>query len=70
MAFAGSVTASVFIWERTSRSWAGGRVLRVRDIESGQLRPTGRSVPTGRDGKEEFGGGRGALVMPLEGGGA
>jgi hypothetical protein len=54
VALAGSVEVSVFIWERTSRSWVGGRVLRVREMASGQLSPGGRSTPRGRGGREEF----------------
>lgn len=72
MALEASVEARVFIWARTSRSWAGGRVLRVREMASGQLRPCGRSTPRGRGGRDE------ALELwgcccdietPLEGGG-
>ena len=68
MAFKGSVVARVFIWESTSRSWDGGRVLRVREMASGQVRPGGRSMPVGRGGREEDCGG--GMVMPFEGGGA
>jgi hypothetical protein len=69
VALGASVLARVFIWERTSRSWAGGRVLRVREMASGQVRPGGRSTPSGRGGREELfcaaeGGGMGT---PLEG---
>lgn len=53
MAFGASVEARVFIWARTSRSCAGGRVLRVREMASGQLSPWGRSTPRGRGGSVE-----------------
>jgi hypothetical protein len=56
---AASVVASVFICESTSRSWAGGSVLSVRDIASGHVRPGGRSMPGGRGGIEELVGGGG-----------
>ena len=64
-----SVLARVFICERTSRSWAGGRVLSVREIASGQVRPGGRSTPRGRGGRDELfcaPKGRG-IGTPLEG---
>ena len=65
---AGSVVVSVFIWERMSRSCAGGRVFRVREMASGQLRPGGRSAPIGRGGREElFCGGGGGIGIPFEG---
>jgi hypothetical protein len=67
VALAASVVARVFICERTSRSWAGGRVLRVREIASGQLRPGGRSTPRGRGGIDEFGLLGGGIGTPLEG---
>jgi hypothetical protein len=69
VALAGSVDVSVFIWESTSRSCAGGRVLRVREIASGQVRPGGRSTPVGRGGNEEAFWGIGRLESPFEGGG-
>lgn len=65
MALEGSVVARVFICERTSRSCAGGRVERVREMASGQSRLGGRSMPRGRGGRVELfvfvvmGGGRG-----------
>ncbi len=62
------MVARVFICERTSRSCAGGRVLRVREIASGQLRPCGRSTPSGRGGIDEFAdGGGGGTETPFEG---
>lgn len=70
MAFAASVVAKVFICERTSRSCSGGRVLRVREMASGQVKPGGKSAPAGRGGIVEFGLiGGGAAGMPFEGGG-
>ena len=51
VARAGSVVASVFICWRMSRSWAGGRVLSVREIASVQWTPGGRSLPWGRGGR-------------------
>jgi hypothetical protein len=66
VALAASVVARVFIWESTSRSCAGGRVLRVREIASGQLRPGGRSTPRGRGGIEELGLFEGGIGTPLE----
>lgn len=71
MALAASVVARVFIWERTSRSCAGGRVLRVREIASGQVKPGGRSTPRGRGGIEELefiGGGTGTPLDGIGGG--
>jgi hypothetical protein len=43
-------------------------VLRVRDMESGQVRPAGRSIPTGRGGMDEleFGIG-GGIDTPFDG---
>lgn len=70
VARAASVVARVFIWERTSSNCAGGRVLRVREIASGQLRPAGRSTPRGRGGIEDVRGGAswmGAGGKPLDG---
>jgi len=52
VAFAGSVVTRDFICESTSRSCAGGSVLRVREIASGQERPAGRSTPCGSGGRE------------------
>jgi hypothetical protein len=46
----GSDDASVFIWPRISRSWAGGSVLRVLEMASVQVRPGGISFPGGRGG--------------------
>lgn len=54
VALAASVVARVFICESTSSNWEGGRVLRVLEIASGQLRPCGSSIPSGRAGIEEF----------------
>jgi hypothetical protein len=70
VAFDASVEARVFICERTSRSCAGGRVLRVREIASGHVSPGGRSAPTGRGGRDELlcMVGRGT-DMPFDGGG-
>lgn len=67
MAFAASVVARVFIWERTSRSCAGGSVLRVREMASGQVKPGGRSTPRGRGGIDELGFIGGGTGTPLEG---
>jgi len=71
VAFAGSVEQRVFIWDRTSRSCAGGRVFKVREIASGQVNPGGRSMPRGRGGRlEGLGGaparGGGTAKPPLE----
>lgn len=51
--------ARVFICESTSRSWLGGRVLKVREMASKHVRFGGRSTPTGRGGREEAAGGIG-----------
>lgn len=53
MAFWGSVDVRVFIWERTSRIWRGGSVLRVREIMSGHERPAVTGTPAGSGGREE-----------------
>jgi hypothetical protein len=42
--------------------------LRVRDIESGQESPGGKSIPLGRGGMEELAGGtEGVLETPFDG---
>lgn len=71
MALAASVVAKVFIWERTSSNCAGGKVLSVRDIASGQFRPGGRSTPKGSGGSVDAPapGGGGAAATPFEGAG-
>lgn len=67
VALPGSVDVRVFIWDRTSRSCAGGSVLRVREMASGQVRPGGRSTPLGRGGREEIFCGSGVPDSPFEG---
>jgi hypothetical protein len=42
-------------------------VLRVREIASGQVKPGGRSTPSGRGGIEELGFMGGGTGTPLEG---
>lgn len=44
--------ASAFICPRISRSCGGGRVLRVREMASVQVRPGGISLPAGSGGRE------------------
>ena len=53
VAFPGSDMASDFIWVRTSRSCAGGKVLRVCEMASVHLRFGARSVPGGSGGRLE-----------------
>lgn len=50
VAFAGSVITKPFICEMMSRSWGGGSVFSVREIESGQFRLGCSSAPGGKGG--------------------
>lgn len=71
MALPWSVVTSDFIWESTSSSCEGGSVLSVREIESGQVRPGGRSIPWGKGGNvlAPFGGAMpgGGMGTPFRG---
>ena len=51
VALAGSSVQSPFIDLMISSNWVVGRVLRVWEIASGQVRPGGTSTPGGRGGR-------------------
>lgn len=51
MALDGSPITSPFICDRISSSWGAGRVDKVFDMASGQVRFGGRSTPGGRGGR-------------------
>ena len=51
VALTGSSITSAFIDLTISSNWGPGRVLRVWEIASGQVRPGGTSTPGGRGGR-------------------
>ena len=66
---AGSPITRPFIWERMSRSCGVGRVERVLEIASGQVRLGARSAPGGNGGSPFAGAGGGAVAfVPFDGG--
>ena len=68
VALFGSAITNPFICDMISSSCVGGRVERVRDMVSGQVRPGGRSTPGGSGGKAVLCWDCGATV-PFGGGG-